>query len=190
MHRKTEAVPQWLRTCLDTHLLHAGVLRSESTRKIELPDLALHRLGHEAADNDVEVPCLVVGLVEGKTLPVGAVDYTAILRHKDPLLCPVSSLAKYLFVRYELNHEKPPDLTDRKSWYTTKLLLGKDPTAPLSYETQAQWIRKAFNEAGISSKKVTHTMRGASARYADAYGVPEDQVILSSLFFFFLTNSN
>ena len=46
----------------------------------------------------------------------------------------------------------------------------------MSYETQAAWIQRAFSEAKISSSKVTHTMRGAAARIADAEGVSEDQI--------------
>ena len=136
-------------------------------------------MGNEAGDGDVETPCLVVGFTEGKTVAVGAIDYAGVLRHKDPLLCPIMSLAMYLFVRYELNHEAPPDFNNRQSWYQTKLLLGKQSMMPLTYATQAGWVRRVFNEAGISSRKVTHTMRGASARHADAQGVPEEQVIQS-----------
>jgi hypothetical protein len=71
---KTESVQQWLRTRLDIQLLHTCVLRSESTRRLELPDMAVKLLGGEGAEGG-ETPCLIISFTEGKTVSVGVVDY-------------------------------------------------------------------------------------------------------------------
>jgi hypothetical protein len=166
----------WLRTRLDIQLLHAGVLRSQSNRLAELPDLFMQQLGGEEGEGSW-TPCVILMITDGKTLEAGRTDYTGILRHRDPVLCPLASLALYLFWRFDVAGEEPPDFNCRRSWYRRRLIPGKQQEQnSLSYETQALWIRRAFAEAGIHSSKVTHTMRGASARIADAQGIPEDQI--------------
>ena len=79
-------------------------------------------------------------------------------------------------MRFEISQERLPELRNWASWYTNKLLRGKDFAKELTYLTQVEWVRRAFGEAGINSSKVTHTMRGASARHVDAHGVLEEQV--------------
>ncbi|KAN0084761.1 hypothetical protein V8E54_001228 [Elaphomyces granulatus] len=70
----------WLRTCLDIQLLHAVVLRSETNL----------------------FPC--IGWAERRTLETGNTDYTGILRHKDPVVCPLASLAFYLLWRFDIDN--------------------------------------------------------------------------------------
>ncbi|KAN0068388.1 hypothetical protein V8E54_013584 [Elaphomyces granulatus] len=43
-------------------------------------------------------------------------DYTSILRHKDPVLYPLASLAFYLFRQFDIVHESTPDFNHRSSW--------------------------------------------------------------------------
>jgi hypothetical protein len=143
-------------------------------RLAELLDLFIQQLGREEGDGSW-TRCVILMITDGKTLDIGRTDYTGILRHKDPVLCPLASLALYLFWRFDIAHEPPPNFSSRKSWYHTRLIPGKQEENSLSYETQALWTRRAFAEASIHSSKVTHTMRGASARIADAQGIPEDQ---------------
>lgn len=120
---------------------------------------------------------MILMITDGKPLEAGRTDYTGVLRHRDPVLCPLASLALYLLWRFDVAGEPPPDFHSRKSWYHRRLIPGKQQEQnSLSYETQALWVRRAFAEAGIHSSKVTHTMRGASARIADAQGIPEDQI--------------
>jgi hypothetical protein len=123
---------------------------------------------------------MILTITDGKTVDAGHTDYTdytGILRHKDPVLCPLASLALYLFWRFDIDNEAIPDFRHRSTWYRTRLIPGKqEEDNSLSYETQAVWVRRAFALANIHSSKVTHTMRGAAARIADAQGVPEDQL--------------
>ena len=39
---------------------------------------------------------MILTITDGKTLSAGDTDYTGILRHKDPVLCPIAFLAFYL----------------------------------------------------------------------------------------------
>jgi Centromere DNA-binding protein complex CBF3 subunit, domain 2/Transcriptional activator of glycolytic enzymes len=166
----------WLRTRVDIQFLHAGALRSESSRDAELSKLSVHLLGGEEFVGSW-TPCLILKITDGKTLESGHKDYTGILRHKDPVACPLTSLAFYLFWRFDIDGESLPDFNSRQSWYRRRLIAGKqEGWNSLSYETQALWIRRAFAEAGIHSSKVTHTMRGSSARIAEAQGISEDQI--------------
>ena len=176
MLKKNDQLGAWLRTRLDIQILHAGVLRGESSRLAELSDISLHRLGGEEGVG-TSTPCLILTITDGKTLEAGETDYTGILRHKDPVLCPIASLAFYLLWRFDIEHEAIPDFNDKSTWYRTRLILGKqEEHGSLSYETQALWIQRAFAEANIQSSKVTHTMRGSAIRIADSEGVPEDQL--------------
>ena len=45
----------------------------------------------------------------------------------------MGALAQYLFWRFELAGEPPLDFQTRKSWYKTKLLLGKVAGEELLY---------------------------------------------------------
>src|SRR5207247_5833737 len=71
----------WLRTRLDIQLLHACVLRSESNRLVELPDLFLQQLGGEEGEGSW-TPCVIYMISDGKTIEAWRTDYTGIPRHK------------------------------------------------------------------------------------------------------------
>ena len=172
---KDSCLGQWLRTRLDIQLLHSCVLHDESTCLSELPDLFIQQLGGEEGEGSW-TPCVIMAITESKTLEIRHTDYTGILYHKDPIFCPVASLAMYFFWRFEMTNELSPNFNSRQSWYNTKLILGQRQTTSIAYPTQAQWVQRAFCDAGIYSSKVTHMMRGASTRMADAEGISEDQV--------------
>ena len=104
-----------------------------------------------------------MAITEGKTLEIERTDYMGILHHKDPILCPITSLAMYFFWHFEMTNELPLNFNSKQSWYNTKLILGQHQTTSITYPTQAQWVQRAFCDAGIHSSKVTHTMHGASA---------------------------
>jgi hypothetical protein len=176
MFDQKDKVGIWLRTRLDIQLLHAGVLRSESNRLAEFADISMYQLGGEEGQGSW-TPCMILTITDGKTIEAGKADYTGILRHKDPILCPLASLALYLLWRFDIDHEPIPDFSHRSTWYRSRLIPGmQEETNSLSYETQALWVRHAFAMANIHSSKVTHTMRGAAARMADSQGVTEDQL--------------
>ena len=50
---------------------------------------------------------------------------TGILRHKDPVLCPLASLAFYLRWRFDIDHEPTPDFHLKSSWHRSRLIPGR-----------------------------------------------------------------
>lgn len=76
-------------------MLHAMILRRESTRKTELEDLSIVLLPDESS----EYLSLVLRTSTGKTISLAIGEnlhmqhYHAALRHRDPILCLVGALA-------------------------------------------------------------------------------------------------
>ena len=176
-----------LRTRLDLLLLHAMMLRSESTRMVELADLVSIRLDNEGQD------CIAVVMMvtTGKTIdradgssPRNMV-YHSFLRHKDVLVCPVGALAQWFSYRWDAYGEPTPCFADRASWYGNKLIPADlaNPLKGLSSRTQSHWISQVFEEVGVVSSKITHTPRRTVARYMDLLEVPEDQVDFFPFFY-------
>ena len=111
-----------------------------------------------------------------KTNKTSNKEYIGALRYKDLVLCAVGALAMLFFWRWHLAGEVPPDFKSRKSWYKTKLLVGKNKDSKITYPTQYQDVIRAFEESGITSKKVTHASRKQGAGLADEHGVAESHV--------------
>jgi len=178
--RVTGADLNLLRTRLDFLMLHAMMLRGESTRKAELADLCSVLLPDESS----ECLGLVLRTNAGKTIPLAVggnlrmQHYHAALRHRDPVLCPVGALAHWLVLRWEICGETPPDFRRRPSWYTTKVLPGKLSLAQkeISDDTQRTWLVSALEAVAVDSSKAVHAMRQSVARLADMWEVPADQV--------------
>ena len=181
--RKLESTDEirLLRTRLDLLLLHSMMLRGESTRGVELPDLASYVLPNEGSD------CLAVVLRvdSGKSIKLSdagdarKTHYHGALRSRDPLLCPLGALAQWLVLRWDLvATEKPPNFADRSSWYTTKLLPARFslPEKELSDATQRAWIAPTLQAVDVDTSAAVHTMRRSSSRLADMWEVPADQV--------------
>jgi hypothetical protein len=84
-----------LRTRLDFLMLHAMILRGESTRKTELADLCSVLLPNKSS----ECLSLVLRTNAGKIIPLAIKgnlrmqQYRAVLRHRNPVLCSVGALA-------------------------------------------------------------------------------------------------
>ena len=76
--------------------------------------MVLRQLKNEAGDRDIEMLCLVIRFIKGKTVAIGMIDYASIFQHKNSLLYPIMSLTIYLFMRYELNYEAPLDFNNQQ----------------------------------------------------------------------------
>lgn len=150
------------------------LLRSESRRGAELPDLFTISLPNEGP-----TPCLPMILImdNGKTNATGRIEYGSVARHRNPLLCTMGHVAFYLFFRWNIVREPPPEFQQRQQWYNRFLLRGGDrKEKPLSYDTQLEWISKAFEGAGLTSIKKTHAGRAQGAKHAELAGVSESQI--------------
>ena len=88
----------------------------------------------------------------------------------------MSHVAFYLFWRWNVVREPPPQFQQRQQWYHIHLLKGQHAEKPLSYEIQLEWINKVFEAAGLSSPQKTHLPRGQGARLAELCGVPQGQI--------------
>jgi hypothetical protein len=65
------------------------------------------------------------------------------------------------------------DFTSRRHWYDTYLLKGKDGRHEIAYETQLDWVKRAFTSAGVVITKITHAGRGQDARETETRDATE-----------------
>ena len=88
----------------------------------------------------------------------------------------LDDLAFYLLFRWDLGDEIFPDLSKRSVWYNIRLIKGSTSTAVFSYNSQREWVTRAFQYAGIFSQKKTHIGRSAGAKMAELKEISEDQI--------------
>ena len=100
--------------------------RGEDIRQWQFADLFMLPYDDQ---KDMVGPCkfcpLYVLRHEGKVAPrTDRPEYQAMVRARDPLVCPVGNLALYLFTRQYLGaHEAPPNvLKGKRHWYVNSLL--------------------------------------------------------------------
>ena len=168
-----------LRTRLDFLLMHSMMLRGESTRRAELPDLCAYDLLNEGS----ECLALILRIGQGKSIPLAdggnsrRQHYHDALRSRDVVLCPLDALAHWLVLRWDLLLEKRPNFRDRSSWYFTNVISGSLARSKegISDKTQARWIKPALDAVGVDSSKTVHIMRQSSSRLADMWEVSADQ---------------
>jgi hypothetical protein len=162
-----------LRTAVDLLFAHNMLLRGETRRNVQLPDLFPLALNHEGPS-----PCTALILIidQGKKNQFGKIEYGCVVRHRELRLCTIAHLAAYLVYRWDVAGEAAPRFQRRQQWYDTFLLLGQTPLKPLSYETQLQWTNDAFGTAKLSSLKKTHAGRAQGAKQAELDGVEEAQI--------------
>lgn len=101
------------------------MLRGESIRTLELADLLMKDYEPLNRGEGVGVnKMLICVLGGGKTHRDGQAQFGASYRHKDPLLCPIGSLALYFFERFQISEDEEdgfPDLTDPKEFFNVKV---------------------------------------------------------------------
>ena len=89
----------------------------------------------------------------GKQNQHGRLETIGALRNRKLLTCVLSGLAFYLLYRWDLSDEPFPDFSRRAAWYNIRLIKGsiKNHEAAFSYNSQREWVAKAFCYAGITS---------------------------------------
>jgi hypothetical protein len=148
-------------------------------RKCELADLSLLEFPPDEGPTPAFAICML--LDNGKLNKNGRMEYMGALRHKDPLLCTMSSLAIYFFWRWHISKEECPQFRHRRNWYHIKSLVASGPEAEMAYPTQLEEIWRSFTGVGVSSVKKSHAGRACGSRQAEARGVAEKQVSSSHL---------
>ena len=166
-------VESYLRTAVDFLLGHNMLLRGEARRMAELPDLFTIELNNEGP---TRCHPMILIMDNGKTNQVGRLEYGTVIRHRNPFLCTMGHTAAYLFYRWNMLRECPPQFQQRQLWYDHHLLRGNRKDVPLSYDTLLEWTNKIFSGAGHSSLKKTHAGRAQGAKYAELNGVGEAQI--------------
>lgn len=164
-----------LRNGLCFLLSHFCLLRGESARQAEFPDLQVVNLEDEGIG---KCPALVLIMRQGKTNKFGRLEIGACMRNAKVEICPFMMLGTYFFARFHFENEPFPSFQRSEDWYNYKVLLASksDPTAEMSYNSHRDAIQKAFTACKITSSKKTHLARGAAARMADLQGVNESEI--------------
>jgi hypothetical protein len=163
------------RTLVDILLGHYMLTRGGDRRSAEISDLFTFELKGEGPTRCMP---LIFTTRAGKQNQHGRLETIGALRHRKPLLCVLSSLAFYLLYRWDLGQEAFPDLSQRSAWYGIRLIKSStsDPTAEISYNSQRDWVARAYGYARIFSQKKTHLGRSAGAKLAELKGISEDQI--------------
>jgi hypothetical protein len=99
-----QSTEPYLRTAVDFLLAHNVLLRSESRLAAEFPDFFTISLPGEGP-----TPCfpMIMIMDNGKVNPLGRLEYGAVMRHRNPLLCTTAHTAFYLFYRWNIAGETP-----------------------------------------------------------------------------------
>jgi hypothetical protein len=169
--RKRQTAPQreaFHRTIVDLLWSSALCLRGDNLRRAELCDLFTLPLEGQGG---TPCPAMVLIINNGKTNQAGKIQYSAAIRHQNPLLCALGAFAFYLFFRWNIIREPPPTFRRREHWYRIKTIKGGNNQVSMAFSTQLDWIKKIFLAVGISSEAITHAGRKFGPKWADALGV-------------------
>ena len=165
------------RTLVDLLLGHYMLARGGDRRAAEISDLFTFEFTGEGPTRCMP---LIMTTRQSKVNQHGRLETAGALRNRNPQICPLSGLAFYLLCRWDLTDEPFPDFSNRSAWYNIRLLKGSaagtSSAAQLAYNSQLEWVTKAFRYAGVVSRKKTHTGRPSGAKMAELKGVSEDQI--------------
>lgn len=96
-----------------------------------------------------------------------------ILRHRDPVMCPVLAVSMLMFMKLRTQEQFDKLNEGGKRWYN-ELLMGH------SYSTSKANIEKAFAEEHLVIASKTHAGRNAGAIYANEKGCDHKQLLAAA----------
>ncbi|KAJ6436387.1 short-chain dehydrogenase [Purpureocillium lavendulum] len=163
------------RTLVDLLFGHYLLTRGGDRRVAEISDLFTFEFAGEGSTRCMP---LIFTTRAGKQNQHGRLETAGAYRNRNPLICILGGLSFYLLCRWDLGSEPFPDFSRRSAWYDIRLIKGNgtDRTAAFSYNSQRDWVVKAFAYAGVTSQKKTHVGRSSGARTAELKGISEDQI--------------
>ena len=163
------------RTLADMLLGHYMLTRGGDRRSLEISDLFTFEF---AGEGPTRCMPLITTTRAGKQNQHGRLETAGALRSRDPLICVLGAVAFYLLYRWDLTDEPFPCFKSRAQWYDIRLLKSTEagPTSALAYNSQRDWVIKAFAYAGIRSNKKTHVGRSSGAKTAELKGVSKAQI--------------
>jgi hypothetical protein len=163
----------YLRTLVDQLLGHYLLARGGDRRAAEISDIHTFEFPNEGV-----TPCfpLIMTMRASKTNQHSRLETMGVYQNKDPLVCPLGVLGCYLLYRWDLTEEPFPEFSARPRWYNTCLLKAGNATKEMAYNTQRQWIAKAFGLINLASSKKTHLFYNAHAKLAELKGIAQEQI--------------
>ena len=126
---------------------HATVTRGENRREVRPADLMLIELENEGPKPDELAPCMIMSMRQGKQNQHDKIEYMSCMRNVDPIVCPLSALAFYLFYRWGKDGAmRFPSFRQPEDYYNIYVFPGsvKVPQQSLSYLTQLEWSKRMF----------------------------------------------
>lgn len=116
-------------------------------------------------------------LIFDKTNQEGKAQYGVAFRNKDVQYCPVGSVAFWLFYRFHVLSEPWPNFSNRREWYSIKLLskIG-EPHQSISSDTHREVCNNAYKKAECVYLSGTHVGRREGCKLADMLDVPDAQM--------------
>ena len=174
-HAGAQSAECHLRTLVDLLLGHYMLTRGGDRRALEISDLFTFEFADEGPTRCMP---LVITTRAGKQNQHGRLETAGALRSRDPAICVLGAVAFYLLLRWDLTDEPFPGFESRAQWYDIRLLKSTDasPTSEFAYNSQRDWVIKAFAYAGIQSNKKTHVGRSSGAKTAELKGISEAQI--------------
>jgi hypothetical protein len=164
-------------------LSHACLLRGDDARRAELADMFSVKMDFtdtsyiSVGQGEGRPMALVILINNGKTNQTGRMEYGGALRHKNYLICPVSSCAFYFFWRFHVHDESFPNLEVSRDWFDIKMASNhRERKTVLSFQTHYKSFKNAFSELKLNFAKKTHVNRGSGARMAELNGVSDASI--------------
>lgn len=141
-----------LRTLVNFCLGHSFLFASRQRREICITDLRTSVLSNQGSRS------LPVALIVATESSAGGTLFSGCLRARNVDMCPVATIAMYLFSRFHIadaygNTEQGPDFSDPHAFRGIKLMKGSNSLQPMSYLQQHKSSMKALGLAGISEHK-------------------------------------
>jgi len=103
-------------------------------------------------------------------------EFAYVFRHKDVVLCTISAMAFYLWMRFDAKKEEWPKWDQGVEWQSIKLLKGRGQFDELTYDAQLKYTRRTFEDRGIFMKAWTHAGRHAGVLHGEALSIPDAEL--------------
>ena len=163
------------RTLVDILLGHYMLTRGGDRRSAEISDLFTFEFKGEGPTRCMP---LIFTTRAGKQNQHRRLETIGALRNKKPLICMLSGLAFYLLYRWDISDEPFPDFSKRSAWYNIRLITSstRGREAAFSYNSQRDWVTKAFQYISVFPQKKTHIGQSTGAKTVELKGVSEDQI--------------
>jgi len=113
----------------------------------------------------------------GKTNQNGRISYSALLPHRNPVLCTIFAKGALFLHRFLIMKVTFPDLLEPKDIFKRPTLRqGHDEMHGVSYDSSYSIMKRLYEAVGAVPTKCLHQGRGECQRVLDDLGVDLDQI--------------